>query len=889
MILSYFLSSSRISVFLAFVFLTAHAFAQEKVEVKATWYTHKDTVNHYSVDFPSKPTQVPNTNSARIVSYADERNEIAYTATSMYTGPLKVGSADQYLDTVLQFYIKREGVKLLRKQSLTNDKITGVEVMLVNNGNILHSRMYYANSTFYTVSVEYGEDNFRNNYSDQYFRSFKTFQPAVPKSAQWFDYKNEEGAFTVRLPVTPEEIVREVPNPTESEYEPYRIRMFMSTDKIKLVNYLLRYNDFPRGMYLVNGGAIFDALIKEFESKGELKEKPRVIYKDGIEGRALGMVIQNSYMEVQMYLRGNRTYVILRQNLNGPQKSTEKDNFFESFKFAEYVPFNWVPFQLKNSSFVFPEQPVLLPVSENIPTSFLKDAKSYFSINPNSGGVYGLQNATVSPYFRSKSIDSLYDDIMQGLKGENDRLLKSEIVNIASASGKDYYLSDSLAGIEKRFRIWINKDQFFYQTAMLNKVEMQGQAAKDFFNKMTLVPDAKAFDLSASKTERILKDLKSSDTLVYKQALGALSYYKFEKDELPRLYTGLQHKYGDDTTKNGARGRLIGELETLNDERTLNVLKDLYKDQTNTEILRAHVLGVVTEVDKSSYEWYLGALKESNFSGLEDYWSLFKPLSDSLSYVSVHMDEVMEILKKDAYRPMVMDILSDMLSSESKDVYRIQLQERKEIIGEKAMEDLSKFIAELALQDETGFPLIYRYLNVLPELKRVELTDEFTKKVFQLDSVPYLKTAALAARIKAGLELDKTILAAQLDSLESRYEIMKAYHQSGKLGNVPAKYKKSEEFARLLFYRYAGDDYDYPLSVTLLGSVEEKGMLYYVFEFTYDEEGLKKNYIGICGAFAKSESPFKFEGYTSLSKYELKEADWKSQAKKLIIALDQEE
>src|SRR5690606_39492689 len=72
------------------------------------------------------------------------------------------------------------------------------------------------------------------------------------------------------------------------------------------------------------------------------------------------------------------------------------------------------------------------------------------------------------------------------------------------------------------------------------------------------------FDLKSSKASIIMEDLKSEDSVVYKSALGALGYYRFDKDELPLIYAALDRKYQDDTLEAGARTLLDRKSTRLN-------------------------------------------------------------------------------------------------------------------------------------------------------------------------------------------------------------------------------------------------------------------------------------------------------------------------------------
>ena len=73
-----------------------------------------------------------------------------------------------------------------------------------------------------------------------------------------------------------------------------------------------------------------------------------------------------------------------------------------------------------------------------------------------------------------------------------------------------------------------------------------------------------------------MEGLNSADTSEYNEARGALSYYNFTAEELPYVYTALQKTHPDDTSRLGARYKLIEILKDVHDNNTISQLQNLY-------------------------------------------------------------------------------------------------------------------------------------------------------------------------------------------------------------------------------------------------------------------------------------------------------------------------
>jgi len=707
------------------------------------------------------------------------------------------------------------------------------------------------------------------------------------QTVNWVDFKHPEGAFTVKMPGKPEEVKKEVPNASHPGYPPYILKMYIVVDSINFATYLVRYNDYPAGLYLADKSLAFSASIKELEGKGKIVKAPTVIFKDGHEGRKLDLSIADYYMQVELYVRGNRIYLLLKQTLK--DDALRDDGFFDSFHFDKYAPNKGVAFSVGSFNLTMPEKPFKLLENKTGGASILKEDNIYYATNKNSGGVYAIENGELTKYTRIKDLDTMYAKFVKEMNASEDSLYKTLDVQIGGAKGKEYYSSNKKTGTEKRSRVWIKDGQFYYQTVNVSKEEILNGEIDNFFNSVKTKAGFKPFDLKSSKAALIMDDLKSKDTLISNAAYNALSVYDFDKNELPVIYTALKSKYQDDTIKNGTKVLLIKILNAINDEYTVANLKEVFEDKSNTDLIRATALYEVTRIDKNSYDWYFNSLVSNKPFSIENYWVLFSPLRDSLSYSAEHVDKLVGLLDVNVYRDDVLGIFSNMLNAENKTKYSTLIQGHKQPISAKALEDVDLFLKEYNTGNQKEIPLkLYSYLNILPSLELPKLTDEFTNKLLTVDSLGYVHRLCMVARIKTGLVLNKQKLNSQLDSLYSRYDIMEAFNEVGKLKDIPQKYREHDEFAKLLLYNYVAEESDYPESIQLIGTTKETNGTYYVLGFSYMEEGVKKEYVGVVGPFGNQGEELKFGSYESFTKFEPKEIDWKVQAKGLIAELNEE-
>lgn len=854
---------------------------------KMDWYTYENKAEQFRINFPSTPIALGRVGGAKPIVYADVSNDVLYTASSLFTGPLTNFTSEQYIDTVFNEHATRDHYHVINKKKYSKYGTTVLEVDFKRNGKYARMMLVHHNQIYYTIAVESRVNNLHEPFADLFFNSFAMTAPVVVSAAEWIAYEHKEGAFALKIPVAAESIPREIEN-TDYPDRPYVLNMYSSSDKANQINYVFRYNDFPSGIYLSDKKAVFDGITSNLEQNGQIVDQKRTIYKDGYEGRTLSAIVQGTYLELQVYLRGNRTYVLLLQNMKGTEKP-KNNTYFDSFKFLPYSALKGDTATLGNMEVTMPATPIRTnsrdekEEDEEKYSSYLDETEVISATNKHTGGVFGIEKNQIRKYFRTKNIDSTYNAFIDRLNSTNATAKKVTDITIGTLKGKETITVDSLTNTSKKTRIWFQGNDLYFQTLISSSDEIaKGEFAHTFFNNLKVKTSEKLFDFASSKAKLITQDLLSKDSETYKGALGALSYYKFDKDELPHIYDALQQKYADDTTTLGARATLLNEFVSLSDAKTTEVLKNLYQASSGVDVVRGKILSIITDVNKDNYDWYFKSIVETPTLTLKNRWDLFAPLTDSISYAATHFDQLVPMLHINEYRPMILDVVATMLNEKNKKTYQGIVTAKKDLIVKYVFQDLDEDIKRIKAKEYTA--TTYNYLSILPQLD-AKLTDEYTAKIFPLDSVAGLITEALTARIIANLPLNEQLVAAQLDSLTTRYRVIYAFHKAGKLAAVPAKYKRHDEFAKLLMHDYLFDEYGAPNTLKYLGTVKEGKDTYFAFDFTYIEDEVTKNYIGLSGPFSPptlNGDELDFDNYYSYSDFEPKSTDWMKQAKEMI-------
>lgn len=857
-----------------------------------TWVTHKDEELGYSLDFPAQPVK---TSIYAIPTwiFPDLATENFYGIYVIREGtPEKPADRQKVFAQIIGNLADKKTVIISRKDIVVNG-LPGVDIITKSSLEYERSVMFVKNSLLYYLYLGNRLSSMHTTYADRFFNSFKTFKIPEKAPADWIDFKSDTGAFTVKLPGKPESTAKEVVNPDKPGLM-IKLRLFIAVDTERMNNYLVRYSDFAVGNYMANKEAGLNALADELSANAKVIGKAKVIWKDGYEGRELKLVFGKSdHGVVRVYVRGNRTYMLLKENLREGEDVKTDDAFFNSFKFTPYSNPNYVDYEAKNTGFKvkFVGQPKVITDTALGYNNFAHDLVLYTATSPTSAGTYTVEHYTLSKYYRTTGVDSLYKSLTDRLVTYTDTLIKLDTVTIAGKKGRELITQNTETKDPARMRILIDGADIFYMESHLAKEELDNDQSNTFFTSLERTTEPAQIDLTSSKAKLIVDDLGSADSTVYKQANGALSFYKFKKDELPEIYRGLQRTYPDDTSRLGARCQLIGKLENVHDAGTIEQLQTLFASLEGKDLLRSHILSIIPNVDSvKGYDIYLKLLAETKPLKTQNDYTTFRPLHDSIAYAADHFQQLMPLAADSAYKDEIL-MLANTMANRDKPEYDKLLKDNFGTLTNGAQDELVKYTNSTDTNKSEYLTNTYKYLNIMKAVPSEPLTDTYTGYYLKHYPKGAFVKEAVVTRIDNRLPVNSKTVARLLDSMDSRYEVMEAYHKQKQMDKVPLKYKAQSEFARLCLYKKIiqdtddDDDIGTPEKLTLIGSVTDKGSIYYTYQFKQSARDSVATFIGIAGPYKARATTLPFDKYYAYTDFKAKHANWILQAKAMIPKL----
>lgn len=844
------------------------------------WTTFIDTANHYEVQLPDGYFYHENSTYKSLLNYGDMSTESEMLVSARYVGNLAGMPPEEFIEEQIKKSALTEGHELLSRKSIDRHGASGTQILTRWGKHPFKWEFWLANNTWYTLCLYIKKGEPDTYLANRFFESFKTHkQISTVNNAP---FVHEAGAFSVQFPNAPKYMLNTgVQNNGNIDIE-YRLHNHLAVDKENKINYFVRYNDYPLGYMLDDRDAVYQTMKTELAGMDPNVGEPVRIRKDGLEGASYSAQLPQSNMFLEMWTRGNRVYLVMQENLD-KKNNRKNESFFSSFHAVAYRQTQWQPFNLKNINLELPATDCIpFPATDSLADPDFK-TNTYVALDTNSSTVFSVQRVDLPKYYRLNNNDSLYYSWYKLVKELTEELITYKPVKCHNFNAAFYTTKDTVKRNFTANIIWVNGNKLYQIGASADSITVSKLDAVRMMESVELHTKAEPFDLFGSKADLLFSDLLHRDTLISSQAHNAIeSYYVFEKDELPLLYNALQEKYPDDDEPDGIRSELIDNLSIVNDEFTVQVLKELLSKPSSTDGMRKAILTTVMAIDSTHYDWYLTALNEYKPQSGSYNGMLLRPLTDSLPYTLHNFDRVAPLFEVETYRSILISTCLNLLKGN-------QHPAAKEIIAPYLPqvikwldEDMKTFLADGV--EPGGFEeyLIANYLQLYTVYGLKDEIHNLSLKLSGFANMDFLQATIVSAFLQLDLPLDNELRTRSFDNLDRRLVVMNHMKDARRMDLVPSIYKAQTEIGKMIVNEYITMEWDAPMEMNFVGKITEEDRPYYVYECKMEENGpiYRALYSPVEG-----EEEFHYDYTNVYSDFETNDENWESHAKILIQQL----
>ncbi len=800
----------------------------------------------------------------------------------------KRDSIDVLLEKMIdKFVVSKEGYNV---ESVETKSKNGNEYKKINfsKGNKLNTtEIHIVNDKLYLFSADFKNTANSLKAAQYFFDNIKFFTPEK-KVYGWSTLQPENAAFSVDFPTDFRAFDKELPNPFDETGDPYVMHLFQATNKEKKEQYLIRYNDFPLGYYLEDISETVKDYIRILESKNiEVINSTPTSYKGHIAYDLEIKMLKVINGKVRLLFRGNRLYLLMYQSLE-PNVIVSSDNrFFNSFEFLEYQPTTFEEISITNNyRFKFPDVNAVSVDSTFYNPADILFTKDFQGYDYKSGNVYLAAQSRLGKYFFIDHNDEYFEQYEEELFPDGIEYEKKPFY-INGISGYEYVSKVPNSDLLQRYRMFSEGQNIFLFGTYQEAASIYSESTEEFFNSFQILEKEK-FDPIKSKTDLLLKNLTSQDSLIFTEAFNAIDYYSFEKKDGDEILKHIKKSYPNDSLYLGAKNMLIYSLALLKEPQYLNDLETLYTS-TASENIKGMIIQALPLFDSTdAIDLQMNLLKRE-IPQLSEYSLTFlESENDSLIDLKKYGNQIWDLQKNSGLRDLTLNYFNRKITTDENALPF--LRERKQELATLFQKDASAVAS--GLKEDTKHLSPYELSSYFKLLDTLQVKDQQTMKyIKELVAVEedraYVHLNALEHYLKYEPKVDKKLVRRFIEDLYYRFEGMELIAKTGHSKLIPDSYYKDKEFARLSVYNSLYD-YDENMVIKYLGELEENNVTYIVYQFNYTNYEDETNYVAIARKHKiDKNNPEQFEVW--LSGEGFVNNDWQSIALPLINDWQSEE
>lgn len=639
----------------------------------------------------------------------------------------------------------------------------------------------------------FSEKALANPLVDQYFEGLKI----IERSNDWQSQTSEEGAFSFYLPDVGDFKVNEVAYPDDPE-KLQRIYFKIFTDTEDEEIYIVRYHHLPPGMLFTNDEVdlmtTFEHMVNNFNAEVASFE-----YFQEAEMMGLNMTAEDASGKkyfLKGYIRGTRMYLFLQ----GTALEKRNNDFFEKINFSplaeseEMAPLQYekaafsatLPSKVKSSQYVEDDVPVQQfdMAYESLCASLMLQ---FYEFDPYV--VLDLSDTafTVEKLGFEESVDSLY--LFERFKYKD-----------VGPAHRSIYSKPDASTLYAQMDIYLN--HHLLSALLIFPPELYGSGiVDDIFSTLEMkLLDEAGTSLSSDKSDKIFKNLQSSDPVIQEAAKVALEEYTlFEYQHVDVLMSLLEQPLIDEDSLYNAKYYVVRQLHDFEGEQVEDALVTHFK-RTDNEFTKDIILESLSKRNSPTCIDHFFEAMNTLTSDYELVNNIYRSFDDSLALYLHHYDELKILADKDV---APRQFLSTVIDWELSDSTLMKVEEDVNWYEDHVAALISEH-KEYSLNepDATISPAVMDYFIVNQMSKHEQPLYEF----FLLNGDVYGNYRIAYNLLGQGKPVPESLLKKVIESDPYYYYwILNKYHTSGRMSTVSADLKKISTFAPMVMTQYYYD------------------------------------------------------------------------------------
>lgn len=528
-----------------------------------------DVDSNYVVQMPGKPTDlIQVTNKLYVRAYKELANDILLMCGVNEDGNMN-NSIEKEYDQVKKLFSLND-VKIYNTEKIKRQDLNGYDISFKSPIGYFRMHLFHTNGKTYVFAIgSKSRDTLSSERCKNYLNSYRMILDKEVTEQKMTLYSNPAKAFSVLLPSVPK--IENIKG--DKTYTKEDVTLFSSYDLKNKVSYLVMVKEPFKGYFMDFDSSIFKQTLSQVKKDVyEEAAAEEVIMLDGypalkvrIKGKADN---KSQIIYTVLSLRQNRLYNLTARGLAVPENEKLFDKFFNSFEFLPYLKTAFTNQSDKNNIF-YVDAPSPMYIQHNTHAA-LGMRIDYFAVDSNSAMTYGITSIGFNKYYWAPDENNLLtefarfqfnDSLAVNHVYNSDSLVYSKDVVSGTLKGKELLIKSLYNNTYTRLKILHYADSVFILNIKGDNKLVTDKNADNFFSSFRFNNEKYSTGVFDSKTQLLIKDLQSGDTVLRNAAAGILANgYKFPVQDILLFANAMLYNYPQPAPSAGDIPGLIARI-----------------------------------------------------------------------------------------------------------------------------------------------------------------------------------------------------------------------------------------------------------------------------------------------------------------------------------------
>ena len=804
-------------------------------EIQRAWVEVNDSEGRYRAMMPGVPGKVKFYGIMSMEIYYNIFNGTIYM-TSGFALPASEKGRDSTLRLMLDNMFGGTNYKV--EKSLDINGISGKSYVQKRSDSYRQVYVLNNNSTVY-IAVGFSTSGTESSLAavKQFFDSYQPLKALRSQMSNSFAYTDSNRGYKITLPSKPNRM--DVPS-----QDNINIELMLSSDPVSGAYYFCGSSDCKKEYVFQDDSTSMQSIHKNIMGKFTDLTLDTVYIENDNRILKMNGSMTNGAMRVKAVftLRGNRYYTIMI--LYAPGKWTEEmDKTLASFQLLKYPSGHWSSQSPADSLFTAWAPDGIASVDEKAGDKEVK-LPHYVCYDSTRVHNYIMRIDTLDNYFWVKNDSVLWT------KQRNRFVESSDTVLSEKTFKKDglyqYEFSSRARGGKNvmRMHIWLRGNKLYRMTTIQEPATIGEENVNRLFDQLHFNRAADETHIFDSKAALILKDLRSSDTLISRKANKALVDAPFEMTDIPLLQEAVLISYPEDEkVTSSTNGQIAEKLILLDYSSSVFFARSHYTGTTDPEVKNALLDIISAWHDASNYD-SLGKLLVISHTKFELPAWVTNRWNDSLKVAAHLFPAVLALLDDSAMAPAVYELSENLLSDSliSVSIFRPRQKEILKYAGERFRK---------AKADTLDYTVADYYLFYILQRLKTDSCNAMLKKMLGVEGNLYHKQAIVLSLLKNSQTVSPAVISELAADDYTRMELFRNLKEYRHTDWFPKKYLTQAYFGTALAREAANgySDQESDLAFIRMKEMKWNGKLkrFYFYDLFLKED--EEHWLVVAGPF----------------------------------------